>query len=875
MNSVKEAAKNRVKPVNQASINGHENLVPLFGKKQSNLILLLIGTIILVLSSYLQFQWAKRPTLNLAPPESLLPPLHEVVTNFKLMLHGYRNGYLKTIIGYLIFLSMASFFIATGRYTLKAVFKNSPLSEQIGGVERLSLSYILGSLLASLLWLCLGVMGFLNGCIAFGLCIAGVFILFNQMRGQNVGSSITKSWSSWKAELTLTEKILTLLLVTILIAWSTTSVQPQTYSDTLISHLVLPNFYINQGSVVQNPFHIQSYFTQNTEMLVMWGLLLNSEIAAALLIWGFLAAFILLALGFVRRYTDNFICLLCVFGILSAPIFSWFSTAIKNDFPVGLFLFAHYLALSEFFKYSEQDQNSSKNWILLSGLLCGGAIGHKLVALPAALISTGFITYHMIKKTPDYKSYMGFWVLGLGIATAPWLIRSVITTGNPIYPYFNVLFMSDLIKPWHATVPQQSSIAVKGWIGLINYLRGIVGVRFDSGTIQTPDWGPLFLLIPILSIFILLRSTIQSHLKMTFFAAILSWMGLVAYSLEIRYHLGFIVFCFAISFIALHKSIVMSKAVKILFLSVIILCSIQTLIFSRMTQILRSSVRMIVSGFPLGSYRSSDADMDSLRWLCHLIETRTLSNEAVLYIGINYAYGLKRKIFFSSDLDRQFIAEIADQSYSADDLVSRLSSLGVKHILMHSNFFDTFRNHPNPNLRISDDCSQKINSMLQKYAHLKFLSPDGKILWFTLTSQSPLMSFNDADAVNFSSIFTDQAQSQLMSGNLPVAQQMLERVVNDPVPGLNKVYAAALLGSVYQAQKQMDIAERTMASAIDYAPDSPQPYLNLAVFYANAGQDQKIGDLVEKAIARGGKEMAKATTVLSKFVNEKGDETSE
>src|SRR5207249_4268467 len=113
-----------------------------------------------------------------------------------------------------------------------------------------------------------------------------------------------------------------------------------------------------------------------------------SEVAAALINWGFLLALVLIVWGFVRRQSNIFTALLAISVLVSAPTLAWFTTAIKNDFPVAVFLFAHFYTLTKY-----EDSNNSKPWILLSGILCGGAIGHKLTAAPVALISTVFILF--------------------------------------------------------------------------------------------------------------------------------------------------------------------------------------------------------------------------------------------------------------------------------------------------------------------------------------------------------------------------------------------------------------------------------------------------------------------------------------------------
>lgn len=84
-----------------------------------------------------------------------------------------------------------------------------------------------------------------------------------------------------------TEKILVPLVLVLLLLLSTVAVLPPRQSDAFVIHAALPNYYINMGRIVPNPYHFHSYFPANTEMLVMWALLFKSEVAAMGIPWCF------------------------------------------------------------------------------------------------------------------------------------------------------------------------------------------------------------------------------------------------------------------------------------------------------------------------------------------------------------------------------------------------------------------------------------------------------------------------------------------------------------------------------------------------------------------------------------------------------------
>src|SRR5262249_21824221 len=147
------------------------------------------------------------------------------------------------------------------------------------------------------------------------------------------------------------------------------------YTDTLLTHLALPDFYIQENSTAPYPYHLHSYFPQNLEMIVVWCLLLKSEVAASLCMAAVLVAFAGLIAGFLYRRAGGTAAIASVFIFISAPICVLYGSVVKNDVPMALFLFAHYAALTEALDRMNENPSAARPWIFLSGLLCGGAIG--------------------------------------------------------------------------------------------------------------------------------------------------------------------------------------------------------------------------------------------------------------------------------------------------------------------------------------------------------------------------------------------------------------------------------------------------------------------------------------------------------------------
>jgi len=254
--------------------------------------------------------WKIYQTGVLAATDLPVPTFREMRQNLDLLFGGYFGGYGRTLIGFLLFGAMSGFFMFAGKSALSLIFRTkgqvaSPISG-LDPLERGSLYYILGSLIASLLWFGLGSAGLLNTPLAYVLAIGGCagFCLDALRSGDGPlkGPGAVKDKSlSWWGQMTVTEKAILAAVLLPVALFSTTAVNPPLHDDTLVTHAALPGFFVAEGRVLINPYHFHSYFPLNTEMLVMWALLLKSEVAAALLMWGFVVSLVSLIGGYLLK----------------------------------------------------------------------------------------------------------------------------------------------------------------------------------------------------------------------------------------------------------------------------------------------------------------------------------------------------------------------------------------------------------------------------------------------------------------------------------------------------------------------------------------------------------------------------------------------
>ncbi len=742
-----------------------------------------------------------------------LPHPSEMAQNIRLIFKGYSGGYARSLKGYAVFILIASFFISSGRYFLRLIFRADKSAENpieaLNLQERISMYYLLGSWISALLWFILGNMGrldssiaWLMGFIGFGMLAAGCWSTISKRK-----KSLLEDLKVFFHKLTLKEKGLLAALSFILILYSAIAFRPPEHPDALLHHAALPNFYIQEGRVTVNPYDYYSYFTQNTEMIVLWAFILKSDFAAQLLIWGFWVSLALFVWGFLRRITEEWIALCSVFIVMSAPIMIYSAAYIKPDLPCALFVFAHYCVLFEALKRCSLEPEDSKNignpetWIFLSGILAGGAAGHKMSALYIGTLSSitvlGVDFYRTIKLKIKTKPLMLYWSAGLIAPLLPWFLRNFIVTGNPVYPYLGRLFGVRFDEVFYQTGIGSVSIGTQGLEGVRQY---ILGLFTGNAMPDVPQWGPSLLFLSLLPFFF--WKSCSASLRLTLGTAIVTTLAMHVW-LEPRYHMGSLAFLTAVPFAMAwneYHQVNSSRKNGFMVGGIILLMSYQLIQLTMMMRLFRISAAHIIAGYNPENYAAIDhEELLNARWIYHLINTRTPKNDKVLFAGSSFPYGLQRKMIYNWDAANEDpFCGIAKVSATAEEMKNHLRDMKIEHVVMSNTFYEQFRNHPLKNFRLSDSEFERVQLLLQKYMVLRSKSPDRKLAWFSLRSdENPApLALTREDAQDFPLMYLSEAREQISEGNIPYAQNLLESALSVPMAPKNKQSVHQLLDSI-------------------------------------------------------------------------------
>ena len=221
-----------------------------------------------------------------------------------------------------------------------------------------------------------------------------------------------------------------LLLSPFLAAWV-----PDYGWDAFAYHLALPERYLFKNRIVVTPLFPHSAFPQTVEMLYLLALALGSAATAKLihLQFGVLAA---LAAFAMARTASRRAGVLAVAILAADPLFNWELSVAYNDLAACLFAL---LAVAALDQWRRTDDGGA---LRMAAVLAGGCVAVRYTAgvVPLAL---AVLVWAAPRRAWREKAAATAVFAALGAAVlAPWLLRNLVLTGNPVSPAAQSVFHS-------------------------------------------------------------------------------------------------------------------------------------------------------------------------------------------------------------------------------------------------------------------------------------------------------------------------------------------------------------------------------------------------------------------------------------------------
>ncbi|MDB5596898.1 MAG: hypothetical protein JWM36_3859 [Hyphomicrobiales bacterium] len=216
---------------------------------------------------------------------------------------------------------------------------------------------------------------------------------------------------------------------------------PGHWDDTMY-HLPLARTYVEYEGIITNQFIRFPLFPQNVNLLIALGIMMGGDIGAQAM--ASLPLFVI-ALGLVGAslwFTGSIVLGLLATGTLFvlAPVRETLGYAYIDN-GLALFCWGAALALAVWID-STQEQPSSE-WLVVAGILGGGAAGSKYFGVVFAVL----LAVYILVVRRDWKASIIYLTTAFSIGFW-WYFRSFIISGDPIHPAGGNLFGYYL---WDAT----------------------------------------------------------------------------------------------------------------------------------------------------------------------------------------------------------------------------------------------------------------------------------------------------------------------------------------------------------------------------------------------------------------------------------------
>ncbi len=329
-----------------------------------------------------------------------------------------------------------------------------------------------------------------------------------------------------------------LFLIATLIALAPPSINSPgpTDQDSLNYHLVIPKFYLSQHSLEQIPFLAYDNWPHSIETFYTIPMSLGG-VSAVKLTMLFVSFAILLALfAFARRFVKTEHALLAPLIFASSPVIFLALGSAYVDIALSFFVVLSLMALHSW-TIDKQRQH-----LLLAGAFAGFAASVKLSGTISLILVALAILALTLKGKPVRESATQWAWFGIPalVFASPWLLRTFLASGNPIYPLyssfltiFGIPFTNEVayfMAKWNA-----GAIASGGGANLVNLLLLPWNLTMN-GKLFNGIISPLFLAFaPLFLLSIWHKNTTSFEKLLIAFSFIFSGFWFITYQ-EARFY---------------------------------------------------------------------------------------------------------------------------------------------------------------------------------------------------------------------------------------------------------------------------------------------------------------------------------------------------
>jgi hypothetical protein len=443
---------------------------------------------------------------------------------------------------------------------------------------------------------------------------------------------------------------------------------PEGFHDSLLYHLALPQQVFLTGRLAPMEHNFTTFLPLNSEMLYVP--LAANDYAARLLQF----AFALMTLGLVVfSFPRHYRLPAALIGITALGFFQFAFTSVTTlpEINVAAYALAGWLLLEKYL------DNQKKGYLATAGFMFGIAGGVKYQGLILAAGSAlALFVLMIIKKRGVIRSLLPpVTVIFIALVVfSPWMIRSVLLTGNPVFPVAERIFGAKNLSP------EDTDVITSIWSNIGSGTRSVSGFFLMPLKPAMEKGGTATLVLMLLpATFLLLRKKQEALgpviILLGFYSAWFLWAPNPRY------------FVPAVPFILLLGArgialLVHYKKVHFLF----ILALLALFLINFIPVLAGLYVNLKPFDFYAGGL-NRDAYEERLLTspfaaFCFMNEN-TPRNSKVLLIGDSRGYNLKRQYHASSPYERQLISDYLAENSTAKGLAADIKKAGYSFIIVN------------------------------------------------------------------------------------------------------------------------------------------------------------------------------------------------
>lgn len=263
---------------------------------------------------------------------------------------------------------------------------------------------------------------------------------------------------------------------------------PITSWDAGVAHLSLPQAYTRVGRIMAFEGNAYSVYPQLMHSLYTYAFSENGENVAALVNWLF-AALACYMVYFLGRQIESRRCGLIGAAILAtAPIFMDQAGTVSLDLAFTCVATAALAALVTYY------HEGKLAWLILAAFMAGSSCGIRHTGYLVCVL-LGCAT--LFGKTEARLKAVA-WFTGVSLlAAAPWLLRTYLLTGNPVFPFLMAWFPPSGIADAPISIGTHESVKAMGWRQAVMFPWDIImRPYFFDGWRKSPGGLVLILGVP-------------------------------------------------------------------------------------------------------------------------------------------------------------------------------------------------------------------------------------------------------------------------------------------------------------------------------------------------------------------------------------------